>query len=183
MRNVLIVVDMQKDFIDGSLGSSDALAIVPAVMKAAADPGYDAIYATLDTHPDNYLETFEGEHLPVVHCIRNTEGWKLWPPLAERLAERQAVLVEKPTFGSVRLAEEIAAGHPESITLCGLCTDICVASNALLLRAYLPDTRIAVIADACAGTTPLKHKETLDVLASCQIEIAEISGGQENEQD
>lgn len=174
MKNVLVVVDMQKDFINGSLGSEAALAIVPKVAQAVMDPAYDTIYATLDTHSENYLETFEGEHLPVAHCIRGTDGWQLWPELADLLRKRNASLVEKPTFGSVRLAEEIASGAPEHVALCGLCTDICVVSNALLLRAYLPAARIAVLGNACAGTSAQKHLETLDVLASCQIEIAEI---------
>jgi nicotinamidase/pyrazinamidase len=176
MKNILVVIDMQNDFVSAALGSPQAEAIVPAVVRLIGDPRFDGVYATLDTHESDYLDTFEGRHLPVAHCIRGTSGWQLEPAVKAALEARHAKLMEKPTFGSVRLAEEIRRLHPQEITLCGLCTDICVLSNALLLRAYLPDVKITVAADACAATTERKQKETLDVLASCQIDAGREEG-------
>ena len=171
MTKVLVVVDMQKDFIDGSLGTKEAQAIVPTVVKEIENGNYDKVYATLDTHPDNYLETSEGRHLPVVHCVKGSEGWKLNPEVRKALDDKKAELVEKPTFGSVDLMEKIAADKPEEITLIGLCTDICVVSNALLLKAALHETPIKVIAKCCAGVTPATHEAALETMRSCQIEV------------
>ncbi|MCH4208152.1 MAG: cysteine hydrolase [Solobacterium sp.] len=173
MKHALIVVDMQNDFIDMALGSKEAAKIVPDVIQLIEDPSYDAVFATMDTHDEAYLSSFEGTHLPVAHCIKGTEGWKLNPLVEQALRSRNAVIIEKPTFGSITLAERMKQAKPEQITLCGLCTDICVLSNALLLRAYLPDVEINVIRKACAATTEQKQKETLDVMASCQIAVKE----------
>ncbi len=175
MKNrFLIVVDMQKDFIDGSLGTAEAQAIVPATaarIREARQAGWTVI-ATLDTHAENYLDTAEGRKLPVRHCIRGSEGWRLNPQIAEALDG--CLLVEKPTFGSVRLpgiiAEQAADERP-AIELIGLCTDICVVSNALLLKARFPEADIAVRASCCAGVTPKKHAAALETMASCQIDI------------
>ncbi len=173
-KRFLIVVDMQKDFVDGALGTAEAVAIVPAVCerirKAAADG--EKIIATLDTHEENYMETSEGRHLPVKHCIRGTEGWKLFKEVEEALGD--ALRVEKPTFGSVELPGiirgNLAEGEEPEIELIGLCTDICVVSNALLLKASFPEARISVRPSCCAGVTPEKHEAALETMRSCQIE-------------
>ena len=174
-KKILIVVDMQKDFIDGSLGTPEAQAIVPAAaerIRACRRAGY-ALIATLDTHGTDYMDTSEGRKLPVPHCVRGTEGWRLNPAIAEALGD--AALVEKPTFGSVRLPEivsELAEGAQAlRIELMGLCTDICVVSNALLLKAHFPEAAIAVNAACCAGVTPQKHEAALETMRSCQIDI------------
>ena len=172
----LIVVDMQKDFIDGALGTGEAQAIVPAVctrIRECMANGY-ALIATLDTHEENYMETREGKYLPVPHCIRGTAGWRIRPEVIEALG-KDALFVEKPTFGSVRLPEIIrdrsGEDGPEAIELLGLCTDICVVSNALLLKAAFPETDFNVHADCCAGVTPEKHYAALETMRSCQIVI------------
>lgn len=171
MKKALVVVDMQKDFVDGSLGTKEAVQIVPQVVQAINDPSYNQIFVTLDTHPENYLETFEGKHLPVSHCIRGSEGWQLVPEVERALTSKNPVMIEKPTFGSLGLVQYLTDMHPDEITLAGLCTDICVISNALLLRSVLYDTEIRVIARACAGVTPAKHEAALEVMRSCQITI------------
>ena len=174
-KKFLIVVDMQKDFIDGALGSAEAQAIVGAAaerIRECRKEGY-RIFATLDTHAENYMETAEGKKLPVPHCIRGTEGWQLNPVIREALGD--CTIVEKPTFGSVRLPElvreKIGSGEGATIELIGLCTDICVVSNALLLKAAFPEADIQVSSNCCAGVTPEKHRAALETMASCQIEI------------
>lgn len=172
--NYLIVVDMQNDFVTGALGTAEAKAIIPyaarRVMKAL-EKGEEIIF-TRDTHSPNYLETQEGRNLPVVHCVKGTTGWELHPKIAAAL--KDAVVIDKPTFGSKELAEKLAllAELDElEITLVGLCTDICVVSNALLVKAFLPETTVRVIADCCAGVTPESHKAALDTMRMCQIQI------------
>ncbi len=171
----LVVVDMQNDFIDGSLGTAEAQAIVPAAaerIRQCRAAGWDVI-ATLDTHEENYLDTAEGRKLPVRHCIRGTDGWRLNPEIEAALGD--AARLEKPTFGSVRLPEAIRArardGEPMEIEVIGLCTDICVVSNALLLKAHFPEAAIAVRRACCAGVTPARHDAGLETMASCQIDI------------
>ena len=171
MTKVLIVVDMQNDFVDGALGTKEACAIIPAAVKEINDPSYDIVYATYDTHFENYLDTFEGKHLPVTHCVKGTIGWELNPEIEEALEKRSFRTVEKPTFGSSGLVQEMCALHLDEIVLIGLCTDICVLSNALMLRAALYETEISVISAACAGVTPAKHEAALEVMASCQITV------------
>ena len=170
MKKLLIVIDMQNDFIDGSLGTPEAEAIVDAVKdKIRSYPAGD-IFATMDTHESDYLSTQEGRNLPVEHCIQGTEGWRIRPGIAELLTE--AVIFEKPTFGSVRMAEAVKAIEDlEEIELIGLCTDICVVSNALLLKATLPEVKICVDSRCCAGVTPEKHLAALETMRSCQIEV------------
>lgn len=170
MKRILIAVDLQKDFVDGALGTKEAVQIIPEACRVIND-GYDRIYVTLDTHHENYMQTLEGKYLPVEHCIRETQGWQLNKDVAAALEGKDYVVVEKPTFGSEELAQMIKEEEPDEITLIGLCTDICVISNALLLRAALKDTEIRVIASACAGVTPEKHDSALNVLASCQIQV------------
>ena len=172
MRRLLLVIDMQNDFIDGALGAPEAEAIVDRVVKEIQQYPSADILATRDTHPENYLETQEGRHLPVIHCVKGTSGWELNDKIAAAL--KDAAIIDKPTFGSKELAERVAALAQRDdldITLVGLCTDICVVSNALLLKAFLPETPIRVIADCCAGVTPESHRAALDTMRMCQIQI------------
>ena len=167
---VLLVVDMQKDFIEGSLGTKEAQAIVPRVLQEIKK--FDGlILATRDTHEADYLDTQEGKNLPVPHCIRGTEGWEIHPEIAPLVDK----VIDKPTFGSKKLAtyleEENRKDPIESITLIGLCTDICVISNALLLKAVFPEVPIRVIAAACAGVNPESHQRALDSMRTCQISV------------
>ena len=172
MRKILIVIDMQNDFIDGALGTAEAVGIVEAVKeKIRSYPPKDVI-ATMDTHFENYMQTQEGRYLPVSHCVRGTEGWEIRPEIADLL--KGAKVYEKPTFGSMQLAEDLkAAAEKEEIELelIGLCTDICVVSNALLLKAQMPEVRISVDASCCAGVTPQKHEAALETMRSCQIRV------------
>ena len=173
MKQFLVVVDMQKDFVDGALGSREAVAIVPAAAEKIRSFDGD-IFATFDTHFENYMDTAEGRKLPVPHCIKDTEGWKLNKDIAEALNGKKFTPVEKYTFGSVELPELIireAAGDDFSIELIGLCTDICVVSNALLLKASFPEAAIAVDEKCCAGVTPEKHAAAIETMRSCQIDI------------
>ncbi len=172
MRNILIVIDMQKDFIDGALGTPEAVQIVPNVIELMDKYEPADIYATRDTHPKSYMETREGRFLPVPHCIEGSEGWDIDPEIEERLLPSH--IFNKPTFGSEELVQEIvgvAEKEELKITLVGLCTDICVISNALMLHAALPETDLRVAASCCAGVTPEKHEAALEVLRSCQMEI------------
>lgn len=169
---VLVVVDMQNDFIDGALGTPEAVEIVPRVVQKIRD--FDGrVIATRDTHEEDYPKTQEGKKLPVRHCIRGTKGWEIRPEIRELLTEAP---IDKPTFGSVELGQKLKAyqesGDPvESITLVGLCTDICVISNALLLKAYLPEVPVIVDGACCAGVTPDSHGQALGAMKMCQIEI------------
>ena len=168
----LIVVDMQNDFVGGSLGSEAAHAITLDVMKKVAHfPG--KVIFTQDTHGSDYLETQEGKLLPVKHCIKNTPGWRLIPGLEKLQQEHHWPVIQKPCFGSVKLARELAEANKvqpiTSIELIGLCTDICVVSNALLLKAALPEVPIKVDSRCCAGVTPEKHRAALETMKSCQI--------------
>lgn len=172
MRKILIVIDMQNDFIDGALGTAEAAGIVEAVKEKIRSYPPEDVIATMDTHFDNYMQTQEGKYLPVPHCIRETEGWEIRPEIAALLKE--AKIYEKPTFGSTQLAADLkAAAEKEEIELelIGLCTDICVVSNALLLKAQMPEVKISVDASCCAGVTPKKHEAALETMRSCQIQV------------
>lgn len=182
-ERVLAVIDMQVDFVDGALGTPEAAAVVEPVCRRIDEcDGDTAIVVTLDTHGDDYPDTQEGRNLPVPHCRLNSDGWQLTPEVAsalERYAERtgrEVVVYLKPTFGSIALACDLrecdAARHIGRIEFVGLCTDICVVSNALLAKAFLPETEIAVLADCCAGVTPEAHEAALATMASCQVRIA-----------
>ncbi len=168
---LLIVVDMQKDFVEGVLGTAEAVAILPAV-KAKIEAFDGAVWYTRDTHGADYLETQEGRNLPVPHCIEGSEGWQIHPALAGLPCDR---VIDKPTFGSLALAELLAEAHKatpwESITLIGLCTDICVISNAMLIKAALPEVPLTVDAACCAGVTPASHKTALEAMKMCQIRV------------
>ena len=172
MRNLLVVVDMQNDFIDGSLGTKEAVAIVDNVIAEIAKYDTKDIFATRDTHLENYLETQEGKNLPVPHCIRGTDGWQIREELD---ALRKTEPIDKETFGSTDLAGELTMIDEDegigSITLVGLCTDICVISNALLIKASLPEVPICVDATCCAGVTPESHENALKAMEACQIRI------------
>lgn len=170
MKKVLIVVDVQNDFVDAALGTKEAVEIIPYVVEEIKKD-YDKIFVTLDTHEENYLETLEGKYLPVKHCIKGTSGWQLNEKVAEALKGTNAISIEKPTFGSFALVQHITSFQPDAITLVGLCTDICVISNALLLRAALANTKISVVEKACAGVTVEKHNAAIEVMRSCQIDI------------
>lgn len=168
----LIVVDMQKDFITGSLGTKEAQAILPNVIDKVRH--YDGqILFTKDTHTEDYLNTQEGKNLPVKHCILGKDGWLLADELEEAVRESGFKVYQKPAFGSVELAEALKEKNEkeaiEEIELCGLCTDICVISNALLLKAFLPEVPVCVDAACCAGVTPESHKNALSAMKMCQI--------------
>ena len=169
MSRLLVVVDMQKDFVDGALGSPEARAIVPNVLdkvKAYRDAGDEEVF-TLDTHFDDYMDTMEGRKLPVVHCVKGTPGWELVPELREVPGTR----FEKHTFGSRELADYAAVGRYDFVELVGLCTDICVISNAMLIKAAVPDTSIQVDGACCAGVTPQSHRNALSAMGMCHIDI------------
>ena len=171
MKKLLLVIDMQNDFIDGSLGSAMAQAIVPKVVEKAAHFDGKVIF-TRDTHGPNYLNTQEGRKLPVKHCIQGTLGWQLHPAVAAALGEGQ--IMDKPTFGSIDLMHRLVKEHqrePLALELVGLCTDICVVSNALLLKAAMPEVEITVDAACCAGVTPETHRAALATMGQCQIAI------------
>ena len=166
----LIVVDMQNDFTTGSLGSAHAAAIIPNVVeKVKAFPGN--VIFTRDTHGDDYLQTQEGKKLPVVHCIKGSAGWQI----CDKLKPYVEQVVDKVTFGSVTLPHILSKqGEPiEEIELCGLCTDICVISNAMILKAAFPEVKITVDASCCAGVTTESHNTALNAMKSVQIEVAE----------
>ena len=176
MKHVLIVVDMQTDFVDGALGTPEAVAIldnVTAKIKAYAHDSDGVIFVTYDTHTEDYMNTSEGKHLPVPHCIKGTAGWELHPAVAAALEGVTYTAVEKPTFGSVELPTLVgqAAAGDFSVELIGLCTDICVVSNTLLLKAHYPEVSISVDASCCAGVTPDTHKAALTTMGMCQIEV------------
>ncbi len=169
---LLVVVDMQIDFVNGALGTPEAQAIVEPVVRKinqAKEEGYDIIF-TLDTHEENYMDTLEGKNLPVPHCIRGTAGWKLVPPM--RPLTVGCKVIEKPTFGSTKLSYLVALEDYEEIELVGLCTDICVISNALLLKATVPETPIRVDSSCCAGVTPQSHLNALEAMKMCQIIVS-----------
>ena len=169
--NYLIVVDMQADFVNGALGTAEAQAIVPAVERCIRRFADGKIIFTRDTHFENYLSTQEGRNLPVPHCIKDTDGWQIIPELQPYCT----LAVDKPTFGSTALTEMLCAEHAahsiSSITLIGLCTDICVISNALLLKAALPEVEIRVESACCAGVTPASHENALAAMRMCQIRV------------
>lgn len=171
---VLVVVDMQNDFIDGALGTPEAQAIVLRVVEKIKTTG-DIVYVTKDTHYADYLDTQEGKLLPVPHCIAETYGWNIEKNVQNALDEREEVYTyEKETFGSVDLGaalDLVWSDNLDEIILVGLCTDICVISNALLIKAYLSDVKITVDASCCAGTTPERHKNALAAMKMCQINI------------
>ena len=165
---ILVVVDMQRDFIDGALGTPEAVAIVPYV-KQVIERFDGKVFFTRDTHFANYMDTQEGKNLPVEHCIKDTPGWEIHPDL-ESLRKTDAI--DKLTFGSSELPKILAGEENiESITFIGLCTDICVISNAMVTKAFFPEIPLIVDARACAGVTPQSHKNALEAMKMCQIAV------------
>ena len=165
---ILIVVDMQNDFIDGSLGTIEATKIVPNVISKIKEYENELIYFTKDTHFDDYLNTSEGKKLPVKHCIKGTKGWQI----PSQILNNHTNIIEKYTFGSVDLFKQLETLNDiESIELIGLCTDICVISNAILAKAHFPNINIIVDSKCCAGVTKESHEKALDTMKMCQIEI------------
>ncbi len=176
MSKYLVVVDMQNDFIDGALGTEEARAILPKVIEKIKNYKGTVVY-TRDTHDEDYLDTQEGKRLPVLHCVRETEGWQLQEDIQALMAERRSLVFDKPTFGSVQMAGCLSGidklAPIEEIELVGLCTDICVISNAILLKTAMPETPIKVDAACCAGVTPESHRHALEAMRACQIDIVE----------
>lgn len=169
MKKALIVIDMQKDFVDGALANPSAQAIVSAIADRIT--AYDGdVIATRDTHAENYLDTAEGKKLPVPHCIRSTDGWEIVPEIAAALSRRNALVLDKPTFGY--LGWDMLGEYTE-IELVGTCTDICVVSNALILKAMFPDLNVKVRSSLCAGTTAENHEAALQTMRMCQCEVLE----------
>lgn len=180
MKKLLVVVDIQNDFVDGVLGSAEAKAIIPAVIDKINTWDGD-IVATQDTHEENYLETREGKHLPVKHCIVGTVGHYINEYVKDVLLDygiehidNSVIFMNKRTFGSQMLAEFVRECKYDYVELIGLCTDICVVSNALLLKNYFPELDIAVDARCCAGVTPESHNAALLTMKMCQVEILNV---------
>lgn len=165
MKKTLIVVDMQKDFIDGALGTREAVAITPKVKKKIEEyqANGDEIIFTRDTHQEDYLNTNEGKYLPVEHCIEGSAGWMI----AEELTVPGAIYVDKPTFGYLNWDQY----NLEEVEIVGLCTDICVISNALIIKAIYPEIKVTVDAGCCAGVTPESHVAALTAMKMCQVEV------------
>lgn len=175
--NYLVLIDMQHDFVDGSLRNEEAIRKIPAIVNKIKNFVSDGItghiMVTKDTHGKDYLGTLEGKNLPVVHCIKDSLGWELCLEVEEALRNKNVGFFYKPTFGSTEMAEYFKQNirHDDTIEICGFCTDICVISNALLLRAACPNTPITVDASCCAGVTVEKHRAALEVMKSCQITV------------
>ena len=173
MKKTIVVVDMQNDFIDGSLGTKEAQEMLPRLkekLKQVTDSGSAELIFTMDTHGENYLQTQEGKNLPVAHCLKGSHGWEITPELQEFVKQSKAV-VEKPTFGSLELPKLL--GDAEEVELVGLCTDICVISNAMVIKAAYPEVQVSVDASCCAGVTPESHKNALAAMKMCQIKVLE----------
>jgi nicotinamidase-related amidase len=182
MKKITIVVDMQNDFLTGALANPDAVSIIPSILEEIKTADY--VVYTRDTHGSDYMETQEGKKLPVPHCINGTWGWNIVEELMPRNIESVInagnwVMFDKPSFGYVNIWNGITGNFPDlilnnegvEVTFCGTCTDICVVSNALIVKSLYPEVVVNVKADACAGLTPEKHKAALEVMSSCQINI------------
>lgn len=179
-QKILVVVDMQNDFVDGALGSEDAQGIIDNVIREIKSNEYSKIYVTLDSHNPDYLNTYEGKNLPVVHCIKGTDGWKMNSKVyralkdsikTDKTIDDKIVFYEKNGFGSFVLVNRINSeiNNIESVTLVGLCTDICVMVNALMLRGKFPNLPIYYVEDACAATSKEKQDSSIKIFESCQI--------------
>lgn len=177
MKKALIVVDYQKDFVDGSLGFAKAPFLEEIIYKKVTqylEQGFP-VFFTMDTHKQDYLNSREGKHLPILHCIKNTQGWELFGRLSDftKTHNSNVLLLEKETFGAYDLAEKIEQkiGIPDELELCGVITNICVISNAVLLHTYFRDTRIVVDANACASFEEHLHNQALEIMASLHITV------------
>ena len=178
MEHVLIVVDMQNDFVDGVLGSPEAMAILPAVVNKIKNHEGKIIF-TRDTHDSEYMETREGKYLPVPHCIKGTKGWEIKDEVwAAACGKADVEIVDKPTFGSTELVDKLLDHSDDhalgQVTLIGVCTDICVISNAMLIKAALPEIDVTVDAACCAGVTPESHRNALNAMKACQMDIENL---------
>lgn len=182
MKKITVVIDMQNDFLTGSLANPDAVSIIPSVLEEIRKADY--VVYTRDTHGSDYMETQEGKKLPVPHCINGTWGWNIVEELMPRNIDSVInagnwVIFDKPSFGYVNIWNGITGNFPDlilnnegvEVTFCGTCTDICVVSNALIVKSLYPEVVVNVKADACAGLTPEKHKAALEVMSSCQINV------------
>ena len=178
MNKLLVLVDFQNDFIDGALGTPEAQAIVPKVVEKVKNWDGD-IFFTADTHGENYMQTNEGKHLPVVHCVKDTDGWELRKEIADVVRKKidsgtfQKNTFFKETFASISLMNRIYDAGYKYVEFIGLCTDICVASNAIMLKAVCPEIRICVDPTCCAGVTPESHQAALITMKMCQIDMVE----------
>jgi len=172
MKRLLVVVDMQNDFIDGSLGTKEAKKIVDNVVAKiqSYEQNHDEVVYTLDTHDEDYLRSQEGRNLPVIHCIKGEKGWLLHNKIEEN-SNKNKKCFEKGIFGSFDLANYIQQGNYNQIELIGVCSDICVISNALIVKSFIPELKIKVDASCCAGVTVEKHLAALEVMKSCQIDV------------
>ena len=174
MKKLLIVIDMQNDFIDGALGTEEAIKILPRVIDKIKSHNGEIIY-TRDTHSEEYLDTQEGKKLPISHCIKGSEGWELANDIGELAKASESKIFDKPTFGSLELANYVSnlykKGQIQEIELVGLCTDICVISNAMILKAAMPEVSIVVDGGCCAGVTPESHDNALKSMNMCQIQV------------
>lgn len=178
-QTYLVVVDVQNDFVSGALGSAEARAMLPDLLSRVRN--FDGpVLLTRDTHYADYLATQEGKRLPVVHCVEGSEGWQFVPELEALRREHDYRVFEKETFGSTALARELGEaavrGEVGTVFFAGLCTDICVVCNALLVKSFAPQVRVAVLADCCAGTSVAAHEAALATMASCQVDIIRDSG-------
>lgn len=174
MKKILVVIDMQNDFVDGALGTKEAVLIVPNVAKKIREFDGDEIFVTYDTHYDNYMDTLEGKKLPVPHCIEGTPGHELFPAVLEALSGRDYRSLNKKTFGTFDIIKALSEKYPAeelSFEIIGLCTDICVVSNALIIRAEYPNASVTVDASCCAGVTPETHQAALTTMKMCQIDV------------
>lgn len=184
VKKITVVVDMQNDFLTGALANSDAVSIIPSVIEEIKKA--DFVIYTRDTHCSDYMETQEGRNLPVPHCIKDTWGWQIVDELTPKTLTSNGVIgktwytFNKPTFGCVdiwrndifsKFVKNLGEGENLEVTFCGTCTDICVVSNAMIVKSLYPEIIVNVKADACAGLTPDKHKAALNVMDSCQINV------------
>ena len=168
-KKILVVIDVQNDFIDGALYNEVAKARIPNIIKKINEFDGEHILITKDTHNDNYMETSEGMNLPVPHCIKDTQGWQIYPQL-EVLRKTEAI--DKLTFGSKDLVDVLKQEDDlEEITFVGLCTDICVISNVMVVKAFYPETPLVVDAKGCAGVTPQSHLNALEAMKMCQVKV------------
>lgn len=182
MKKILVVVDMQNDFITGPLGAPEAVGIVDKVVEKIRGEEWYYIYTTQDTHDETYLESQEGRKLPILHCQEGTDGWFLNDKINSALLQATAplYLAHKNTFGCLEVIRDLneyldtrpwLTDKDIELTFVGVCTDICVISNALLLKAHYPEMKIVVDASCCAGSTPEKHRMALEVMKSCQVDV------------
>ena len=170
MKKIIVVVDMQNDFIDGALGTQEAQQMLPRLAEKLEREKAAELIFTMDTHNQYYMDTQEGKNLPVPHCIKPEHGWKIAEAL-QKFVDRAAAVVEKPSFGSLALPQAVSKIETDEIELVGLCTDICVISNAMIIKAAFPEIKVAVDASCCAGVTPESHANALAAMKMCQIEI------------